>query len=522
MNRFNPDGLALPPRRDTVAAAAPSVKVLGPRAGISSPIVVEKARDRLWDMYERTLMPEDVRNILASTVTGEMWQWERLYQAMFDSWPALQKCLSELQRDVRNAKWCVKPYCEQDQEPSEADEQTAKAASAMIWGARPRPTYLEGGMEDLMEWLTTAYWTGIGVSEVQWKMVKGEWRPGAYTSLSARHYGYSNMDEGADRLMLIRDPQAYGMFEDFPDHRFLIGVRRGHPGHPTVSAPLRVLTGYWLAAVFGLEWFMKFSQLFGVPLRWATYTDETAKDAVASMMMQVGSSGWGVGPAGTEVQTLESSKSATNLPQAELLRMADEQCEKFMLGQTLTSGVSEAGGSRALGEVHAETKHGVVKGICDFVGRILTSQLIPAWSYWNNGVVAENLPEFFPEWPEPKDEKAMAERDEKLGIISGETPVEMAWFYDRYGIPIPQKGAVLLVDEPEAEPAGPIDPKTGLPMQKEDEPNAHDPQDDQPKPGKVEASDETPTTLMGLLRAIPVADVDEVAEQIKKAALEGL
>jgi len=66
------------------------------------------------------------------------------------------------------------------------------------------------------------------------------------------------------------------------------------------------------------------------------------------------------------------------------------------------------------------------------------------------------------EWPETKDETALAERDDKLGITTGKTPVSKSWFYDRHGIPLPAEGDELLYP-PAAEPVV-TNPEDGKPQ----------------------------------------------------------
>ncbi|MGC4013426.1 MAG: DUF935 family protein [Luteolibacter sp.] len=453
MSGCRPVGSALPARRDSaVAAAATTPTRSGP---LGSSIIVEVARDRLYDFYERQMMPSDVKGILQATLSGDLTLWQRLYQAMLDSWPMLQKCLAELQREVRNAPWKCRPYCVDGGTPDENSEESSTRAHAMLWGARPRPAYAEGGLEDLMDWLVAGYFTGISVTEPRWENIRGEWRPMAYHPVPARYYGYRGWGPEEDRLMLSPEGGVTQDFQDFPDHRFLIAIHGGHPSHPLVSAPLRVLTGWWLAAVYGLEWFMKYAQLFGVPFRWATYADDSAKEGLAEMMANLGNAGWGVAKQGTTLDFPQNSTTAQSLPQAELLKLADEQCQQFMLGQTLTSGVSKDGGSRALGDVHADTKHGVVRGIADYVGGILTRQLIPAWAYWNAGTVPDQLPEFFPDWSEPKDLKTEAERMDIL-INKIRLPMEVDDVYEALGIAKPAEGAALfqpLADDGPGKPA---------------------------------------------------------------------
>jgi hypothetical protein len=251
-------------------------------------------------------------------------------------------------------------------------------------------------------------------------------------------------------------------FEDFPEHRFLVAVNGGHPGHAAVAAPLRALAGYWLAAVYGLKWLLQFAQLCGVPFRWAEYANENDKPKICRMLESIGSAGWGAFPMGTKLNFVEARRSAEQLPQKVLIELADEQCDTFILGQTLTSSEGDAG-SRALGEVHATVRQDVIEGVCDFVGEVLSYQLAPSLVTLNHGSDRSDVPGIWAVFEKPKDEKALAERDrilvKELGMKVGKT-----WFYDRHGVPMPADGDEVF--EPAAEEQQEEEPKPGEPEKK--------------------------------------------------------
>jgi phage gp29-like protein len=397
-------------------------------------------------VFEREQLPGDVRSTLAAALNGDLHFQDLLFTAMMDSWPKLQKSVEEVARLVIAAPWTVIPYAEGDEEPTDQDKQLAADAERMAWGMKPRTARLECGIEGTIRNLVRGYYYGHHVSEIRWERTQRGWEPRACKPVSARFYGYptdyQTGPDNEDRLMY--DPQgAMGsrQFQDFPDGRFLIAIHAGHSGHPSQAAPLRALAQYWLAAVYGLKWFMNFSQLYGIPWRHAE-CDIEDENAVKAAMATIGSLGYIVTRPGAKINVLDSSKGSDALPQSALLELADRQCEQFILGQTLTSG-TDGSGSRALGEVHQGTLDGVVAGVADFVGEILTHQFIPAIIGANYGTGA-NMPEMWARAEEAKDDKAMAERDVALGIVAGSVPVSKAWFYERHGIPIPADGEGLL------------------------------------------------------------------------------
>lgn len=515
-NGFRPAGASLPkPRSERVTAGvAPSTSA----PFISDSIVVPEARDRVFEILERFQMPDQVRTTLDGSISGDLRLQLALFDAMVDTWPRLSKNLGEVQRAVRKAPWKVVPWAPRGEKATPAAEKLAKLVENSMWSMRPDPKTGLSGFEGTVESLGLAYYYGHGISEIHWERKAGAITPKGTMNVPARYFGYPFHTEGLDRLMF--DPtggkQGFMNLVDFPENRFLIGVNKAHRGHPTTAAPLRALTGYWLSCIFGLKWFMEYAQRFGQPIRWANYEagDTKAKNEILKMMELIGSGGYGVFPDKTKLELVESSKSGSSLPQYELLKLADEQCDIFVLGQNLTSASGDKG-ARSLGEVHMEVRQQVIEGVCDFVGEILTHQLSPS-------IVALNFtgrtdtPGIWAAFEKPKDEKAMAERDNALGITSGDVPVGREWFYGRHSIPIPAEGEPLFKEKPDPVPT--IDPKTGLPLppdakQDEEDPPIAPQKKDDPKAKekmKVEAAD------------AGIASPATTLEKLSGAVLEGL
>ncbi|WP_226895735.1 phage portal protein family protein [Luteolibacter marinus] len=446
----------LPPRRDSLIEAAEAAPAPGPPAGgWGDSINVPRARDRMLEFFEREQLPGDVKQTLAAALNGDLHLQHLLFVAMMDSWPKLQKNIGEIARLVSIAPWKVVPHAARGKKPKPGAEKFAAEVEDFIWCMKPRPARGECGFEGTVKALATGFYFGHAVSEIRWEAAAGGWRPRATKPLPARYYGYpfeeAPQDDPEDRLML--DPEGgtgSRNFVDFPQHRFLIGVNKGHPGHPAVAAPLRSLAAYWLAAVYGLKWFMSFTQLYGIPWRHAEVASAADDNAVKSALASIGSNGYIVTRPGTKINILDGgATSGQSLPQRELIELADKQCDVFILGQTLTSG-TDGSGSRALGEVHQETKHGNVDAVADFVGEILTHQLVPAIVAVNWGERHDELPQIWAKREETKDEKAAAERMEivqRMGV-----PMSKQFVYDDLGIPMPAEGEELF--QPVADGAG--------------------------------------------------------------------
>lgn len=448
VTQCRPVGAALPPRRDALVKAAEAPIPNDWSMSINVPM----ARDRMLEYFEREQLPGDVKSTLAAALNGDLHYQHLLFTAMIDTWPKLQKNIEEVARLVSVAPWKIHPHAVRGEKPLPKNEKDAKDIESLVWGMKPRAAWLEKGLEDTIKDLVRGHYYGHVVSEVRWdRDADGRWKPRCTKAVPARFYGYPYDimadGNGEDRLMF--DP-AGGMsarqFQDFPDHRFLIGIHAGHSGHPSVAAPLRALAGYWLAAVYGLKWFLNFTQLYGIPWRHAEVGDKKDENAVKSALANIGANGYIVTTAGTKINILsDASTSGQSLPQRELIALADQQCDQMILGQTLTSSVSTDGGSRALGEVHQGTLDGVVDGVADWVGSILTHQLIPAVVAVNYGEsIGNELPEMWAKREKAKDRKAASESLEAAKRIG--MPVGRQFGYEEMGIPIPAADEDLLFE----------------------------------------------------------------------------
>jgi phage gp29-like protein len=435
MTECRPVGSALPPRRDAMLVEARDAMMTTP----GESIVVPLAQDRMLEFFERDWVPAEVKNSVGSAIFGDLESQQRLFQAMIDTWPHLQKALREIKLAARNAPWKVVPWAPRGEEADEASQALASEVEDAIWSMRPDALRNYRGFEGTIEAMVEGYFVGHQVIEPLWERRQGAWRPVAAKVVPPRFYSYANTTEGEDRLMFDRGGRSAGTWslEDFPPHRFLFAVNGGHTGHPAAAAPLRALTPYWMAAVYGLRWAMVYSQLFGIPFRWATYADDADKTAVSRMLANIGTAGWAAFKKGTELNLVESSKGTQQLPQWELMEMANRECDVFILGQTLTTDVGNSG-SRALGDVHDAVRRGVIAGVCDFVGEILTHQLVPAFVHWNYGDGRTDLPGIWARFDEAKDEKAMAERDEVLRRAFPGLEWSMQQIRERHGIDAPQ------------------------------------------------------------------------------------
>ncbi len=414
-------------------------------------IVQPRARDRWMSASARSYTPEMIHSVLRSALSGNLVaQWE-LFDLMEDTWPRLQKNLNDLKDAVCAEAWAVQPYALTGAKPSREAVKRAKLLEQVLWRMTPRAQADENGFNATLKDIADAWGKGIAVLEVHWEQravagASAVIAPRCTTWVHPRYYGYT---QNAPELMLnVRELSIGGCvpevlkdagegFAVFPPDKFLIAIAKHKSGHPAGSALLRPLAWWWCASNFSAEWLLNFAQLFGLPLRWASYDPNQPGllNKICDMLENMGSSAWAAFPAGTKIELHEPSRNGTDNPQAALLDRADKQCDLLILGQTLTSEAGDSG-SRALGEVHQKVRADRKAALAAWTSEVL-QQLSAAFCRLNFGDDLE-CPWLQPVVKEVRDAKVMAERDRILLEAGVELP--KAWFYERHEIPLPNLG----------------------------------------------------------------------------------
>jgi phage gp29-like protein len=396
----------------------PKPAVKRERMAMDMPIVTETADERLMDIIERERIPSDVNQTMANAINGDLRYQGILFETMFDTWPRLQGDVDEICGGVSRNEVVIEPYSEAGEDPTESALAKAAFVKESLDAMTANAIMERSDVEGLIYNVSMSYFTGIAVQEVLWESNERGIVPNSTKSLNWRNFGYPFANDMVDRLMLNREGDySFNTLEDFPPHKFIPSINKGHSGHASQAAPLRSLMTYWLGSVYGLKWLLNFGQIYGVPIRWANYSEAKDIGIISNMLKKIGSAGWAAMPPGTSLETIESSKSAQNLPQQALMDNADKACDIFVLGQTLTSDVGSSG-SQALGNVHNEIRLDRIDTVGDYVSKTLKSTLIKSLLELNYGDNSES-PTIKIRSKRSKDTKGMAET---LKILSEALP----------------------------------------------------------------------------------------------------
>lgn len=430
-------------------------------------ILNPEAQVRWNGWLARDYTPERIEMVLRSALWGDhVAQWE-LFALMEDTWPRLGKALAELKRAVGQLDWRVEPWAEEDAAPSKEAEERARVVSRAIWTMRPRPEEAANGFEGTVFDLLDAWAKGVSVLEIEWEQRAAGAAGRPMLLPHSTHWVHpSHYAWGRDgRLGLRRSPDGRPVgagagapdLEPFPEAKFLVAVCKARSGPALGGALLRPLAWWWCAANFSASWLLNLSQIFGLPIRWATYApgaDPALVAQICRMLENMGAAAWGAFPAGTQIELKEPGKGGGDWPQDSLLDRADRQADLLILGQTLTTTEGQSG-TMALGSVHKGIRDEIVQAAADWAASVLNLQLVPAICRLNFGDEAEQ-PEFCPKPAESQDLKADADRI--CALLDRHVPIPRDWLYRKQQIPIPRPGEEVITG-PEAAP----DPGLGAP-----------------------------------------------------------
>src|ERR1700747_2861395 len=425
---------------------------------VTEPMINVEVQDRLLRELKRRLFPSGVEGILYSAIVGDLYWQDQLWSLMVDTWPRLQTNLGKLKQAVSSMEYAVKPFTVADDEPTDSALEKADFVKAALFGMHGDVARQEHDFKETLEDIIDSLIAGFTVMEIYWETRDDGIVPQCTRWLPARYYRYPYVLDDVDRLMLNPSGMLGGtQLVDFPPYKFLVCIKQSHANHPVFTSPMRCMTAWWLASRFGLEWFMSYAQLFGIPQRIAYYQpgDTEVYQKLVQMMRSSATATWGVYPVNTKVEVLGTAGGGgAAMPQERLVEEADKVCDIMLLGQTLTTEVHESGGNRALGSVHRAVMDEVMTAAAKYAAKLITSQIVPGIVQYNFGDKAE-LPTLEPVVSTPVDLFNTAQALKIIGVDM-KVPLLAKQVYERIEFTQPQEGDDVY--EPPAAPAPPAMP----------------------------------------------------------------
>jgi phage gp29-like protein len=396
-------------------------------------------RDK-WSTYPSAgLTPTKLARILREADAGETMRQVELYEEMEEKDAHLTSVLSTRKNAVLGLDWEIMPFSD-----DAADVKVAQFVDDVLNNLHN----LEDNMLDLLD----AIGKGFGVLEIIWTVDGKRAYPAQLNWVHQKRFRFGDLHE---LRLLTEDNQSTGI--ELPQHKFIVHRYKARSGYTNRAGLLRVCAWLYLFKNFGLKDWVRYAEVFGMPLRLGKYEQGASKEdkeALYKALVDLGSDAAGIISKATEIVFVEqkAGNAGENIFHS-LAEYIDRQVSKAVLGQTLTSDVGSTG-SYAASQTHNQVRQDLIEADCKALAETLRTQLVLPLVLFNFGPDAiDRLPWIKYHYEPPEDLKTTAEvyatLVERVGL-----PVAAEHVYDKFGIPEPTEGQTILVAPSRQMPQG--------------------------------------------------------------------
>lgn len=311
--------------------------------------------------------------------------------------------------------------------PGEEDESRAQDIADFVKGA-----FLNTNFDQARQELLQAILYGFYVGEVIWIVRGGDIVPQRIRAKHPRRFSFS-----MDRDLRLLSPESMIEGEPVPDRKF-IRFTYGSSDNPYGKGLGQKL---WWPVWFkknGIKFWLVFLEKFGMPTAVGKYPPGTPPPQQAALLDAIDAIQNETGvkiPDTMAIDLLEASRSG-KVTYETLCEYMDKQCSKAVLGQTATT----EGTPGKLGNEDAqnETRQDIVEADAGLLDECLNNSIV-RWIVDYNFPGVTSYPKLKTRTEAEKDLKPLAARDKILTKEIG-LPVGKKYFYETYGIPVPEEG----------------------------------------------------------------------------------
>jgi hypothetical protein len=182
------------------------------------------------------------------------------------------------------------------------------------------------------------------------------------------------------------------------------------------------------------DW-IEFAEVFGMPLRWATYQNEQSREILNEALAKAGSAGYVVAPEGSKIEFQSPTGNSGNDIFSSLRSALNEEISVTVLGNTMTTTEAKSSGyaqslthGQEQSEVHADDKA--------YILRVLNEKLIPYLA--RIGYQTEGGEFSFIE----NERMSLKDRLDIALKVADKVNVGDSYWYETFGIPRPQKSDI--------------------------------------------------------------------------------
>ncbi|MFW6027188.1 MAG: DUF935 domain-containing protein [bacterium] len=307
---------------------------------------------------EQGLTPGRLAALLREAEMGDPTRYLELAEAMEEKDLHYAGVLGTRKRAVSQLKITVEP----------AGEDSAAARQAEFLEGWLERDELQDELIDILD----AIGKGYSLTEILWDTSAGQWLP---ERLEWRDPRWFEFDQETMRRPLLRDVEGP---QELTPFKYVYHCAKAKSGLPVRGGLARLAAWGYLFKNYTVKDWVSFAESYGQPLRVGKYNPgatEAQKEALLRALAQLGSDAAAIVPTSMLIEFVESgSKTASSSLYKDLAEYIDKQLSKAVLGQTLTTEVSE--GSRAAATVHDDVREDIERADARQLAAALNRDLV--------------------------------------------------------------------------------------------------------------------------------------------------
>lgn len=347
-----------------------------PVASLTRPVADAPFNDRFAKVYGAALTPQSVTTVLAAADQGYLWALADMLDELRERDTHLHSVLAKREQAVAGAEWELRPA----QGSGTRGTYIAKWCSERLREIEACSGGTERSLPDALADLMGAVYHGRAGLEVVWRREGRYWIPSTLSLVHARRFSYAtdwrlHLWDASGTAPGMQYPanahdSPFGRFpglplDAFPAGKFIVHAPRVRGTYPTREGLGRTVCWPSTFKRFGIRDFLAFAEWAGRGLRIGTYATGTDPKGGAravdedvrvleAMLERMSSAVSAVIPDSTKLEVLGTPSD--NKVHDRLVLLCNSEMSKAVLGETLTTEVGEAGGNRALGQVHDDVR----------------------------------------------------------------------------------------------------------------------------------------------------------------------
>ena len=421
----------------------------GDRASLSMETAPARDDDFRSEIKTAGLTPALVASAIRSANTGAIGDLCRLCESIEEADPKLWGVLQSRKLAITGADYEIVPA--EGRQGKRIAAECEQMISALPASDMLRPGDDSSGFGDLVGRLMDGVFRPISASEIIWDTSSGQAWPALIKHRDAANLLYVTRDGFAPdsyiNQLRVKTDRDLAIGEPLLPHKWIIHRQSGRSSYPCHSGLVRPVIRWFLFKVYGATDLAAFVEVYGMPLRMATYNTQMStpqdKAQLKASLADLGSDGSAIFSDAVKLQFHNASTTGNVAAFQFLLEYVDKQYGVCVLGHT---GSSESTAGRLGNETSAESVRQDLKDADAFaIASTLRRDLFRPFVLLNHGQDAADR--FTPSVRFQVQQVADREIEAKVieSAVKSGLHVPSAHAYEVLGIPAPKEGEPVIV-----------------------------------------------------------------------------